>query len=130
MTARAAIVAFASLALASAGCSHRTAVNQPCCRATVTGRIRTAGGSPLDSALVGFNFAPDMSGPPYSFSAGTDAGGSYSVDMEWPSSYESPPGRVSMIRVVSRAGYRGDTSFVQVSGNTTFEDDATLSPGP
>jgi hypothetical protein len=129
MRARAAVVVIASLGLAALGCSGKKAANQPCCRATITGKVKAAGGSPLDSALVGFNFAPETS-QPYAFSASTDAGGTYRVDLDWPSSYESPPGRVNLMRLVSRSGYQTDTSFVQISMPTNAEGDVVLTPSP
>ena len=135
MTPRAAIVSIACLVLgvAALGCAQdqKTAgpPNQPCCTARITGKVKSSGGSPLDSALVGFNFAPETS-QPYAFSGSTDAGGSYSVDLDWPPSYESPPGRVNLMRLVIRSGYRTDTSFVQVSMTTNAEGDVILAPSP
>lgn len=132
MTARATILFIACLVLAVAavGCSKdQTTANQPCCRATISGKVKATGGSPLDSALVGFNFAPETS-QPYAFSANTDAGGSYTLAMDWPASYESPPGRVNLVRLVSRRGYLADTSFVQVSMSTNAQGDVILAPSP
>jgi len=134
MTARAAILCVACLALgwAALGCSHdKTAnqPNQPCCTARITGKVKSTGGSPLDSALVGFNFVPGTS-PPFAFSGTTDGGGNYTIDLDWPQSYESPPGRVNLVRLVSRAGYRTDTAFVQVTMATNAQPDVILPPSP
>ena len=132
MIARAAFpgIACLMLVLAAAGCSHdEKTANQPCCTARITGKVKSTGGSPIDSALVGFNFAPETS-QPYAFSGSTDASGTYGVDLDWPQSYESPPGRVNLMRLVSRPGYRTDTSFVQVSMTTNTEGDVILPPSP